>query len=71
MREPITPAETDALIERIRALSQPLDVIPTSVAEQLPRLEDIRAVIFDIYGTLFLSGSGEVGTRHLAAHGEP
>lgn len=45
----------------IRALSQPLEPIPTSLAPRLPTLPDIRAVAFDVYGTLVISGSGDIG----------
>ena len=33
----------------------------------LAELRGIRAVLFDVYGTLFISGSGEVGTSREAA----
>ena len=34
---------------------------PTGVAERLSPLDGIRAVLFDVYGTLFVSGSGDIG----------
>jgi putative hydrolase of the HAD superfamily len=34
---------------------------PTGFPAHLAALADIRAVIFDIYGTLFISGSGDIG----------
>jgi putative hydrolase of the HAD superfamily len=49
-----------ALIERIRQLSRPLEPRPTSVSERLEILQDIRAALFDVYGTLFISGSGDI-----------
>lgn len=49
------------LLTRIRDLSTPLDPQPTDYPEQLPELEGIRAVIFDIYGTLLISGTGDIG----------
>ena len=36
--------------------------VPTDIEERLPKLDDVRAVIFDVYGTLVISGSGDVGT---------
>ena len=35
---------------------------PTGIAPNYHHLPDIRAVLFDIYGTLLISGSGDVGT---------
>lgn len=49
------------LIARIRKLSQPCDPQPTNHATRLAELPDIRAVIFDIYGTLLISGTGDIG----------
>ncbi|HFD80955.1 MAG TPA: HAD family hydrolase [Gammaproteobacteria bacterium] len=54
-------AERNVLLERIRALSRPLQPEPTGYPPRLQPLADIRAVIFDIYGTLLVSGSGDVG----------
>lgn len=49
------------LIEIIRAKSRPLAPIGTDAALRLPAgLGSIRAVLFDIYGTLFISGSGDI-----------
>jgi putative hydrolase of the HAD superfamily len=45
----------------IRSLSHPLAPIETGAAPQLPRLSGIRAVAFDIYGTLVVSSSGDIG----------
>lgn len=41
---------------------QPLEPIPTDVVAELQRLPSVRAIIFDIYGTLVISGSGDVGS---------
>ncbi|MBA2117199.1 HAD family hydrolase [Bremerella alba] len=41
---------------------QPLAPIPTEQPAQLKELPEIRAVLFDVYGTLLVSGSGDVGT---------
>jgi putative hydrolase of the HAD superfamily len=42
----------------IRSHSFPMEPIPTGVEPRLRSLAGIRAVAFDIYGTLFLSGAG-------------
>jgi putative hydrolase of the HAD superfamily len=48
------------LLTRIRQLSFPLEPKPTGVSERLVPLNGIRAVLFDVYGTLFVSGSGDI-----------
>ncbi len=53
--------ESTQLLERIRDLSTPLQPQPTDCPERLTRLEGVRAVIFDVYGTMLISGSGDVG----------
>ncbi len=50
--------------------ARPLEPIPTGQNAVLARLEGVRAVLFDLYGTLFISGTGEVGTSREAACGE-
>lgn len=49
------------LIERIRALAAPLTPKPTGIAAQTDPLPGIRAVLFDVYGTLVISGCGDIG----------
>ena len=44
-----------------------LEPIATDVVPVLPKLESVRAVLLDIYGTLFVSGSGDVGVLREAA----
>jgi len=51
-----------SLIQLIRELSRPLAPDPTGVTAQLTQLKNIGAVLFDVYGTLFVSASGDVGT---------
>lgn len=53
--------EPTPLVRRIEALSTPLQPRATGVTPRLPRLEGIRAVVFDIYGTLLISASGDIG----------
>jgi len=50
-------------VDIFRELAQPLEPIPTGEAPRLARLAGIRVVLFDLYGTLLASGSGEVGTQ--------
>ena len=51
--------------EIFRRLYRPLEPIPTGEKPVLAGLSGIRAVLFDLYGTLFISASGEVGTSCL------
>jgi putative hydrolase of the HAD superfamily len=37
---------------------------PTGLEERLQPLPEIRAVLFDVYGTLFISGSGDISIAH-------
>ncbi len=57
----IDPSDNE-LVNRMRQLLQPLAPEPTSVAAELRPLPGIRSVLFDIYGTLLVSGSGDIGT---------
>ena len=52
----------NSLIQSIKNLSAPLEPIPTGTALRLEPLDGIETVLFDIYGTLLISGSGDVGT---------
>jgi len=53
--------------EIFRKQSRPLAPIRTGETPVLEELAGIRAVLFDVYGTLVVSGSGEVGTGKPAA----
>ncbi len=57
----------ESLSDIIRRLSEPLEPIATGLQPRLNKLSGIRAVLFDVYGTLFISGSGEVGTARQSA----
>jgi putative hydrolase of the HAD superfamily len=46
------------LVELVRATMTPLAVTPAGMTPKLPRLEGIRAVVFDLYGTLLISDAG-------------
>ena len=61
--------EQNILISRIRELSRPLEPIPTDAAPRPAALVGVRAVLFDVYGTLFISASGDVGTSSPAGNG--
>jgi putative hydrolase of the HAD superfamily len=50
------------LQESIRKNCPPLAPLPTGTPAQLNKLDQVKAVLFDVYGTLFVSGSGDVGT---------
>ncbi|MCB1095076.1 MAG: HAD family hydrolase [Verrucomicrobiae bacterium] len=47
-------------LEIMAAQSSQLDPVPTGLAPRLKKLDGIKAVVFDIYGTLFISGSGDI-----------
>jgi len=57
----ITDAMRADLLERIRALSTPLKPDATDYQCQNTLKVPIRAVIFDVYGTLLISQTGDVG----------
>ena len=46
---------------RFKELSQPLDRIDTGTMPKLQRLEGIQVIAYDFYGTLFISGVGDIG----------
>ena len=54
----------------MRKLLTPLTPEPTSVSPILRPLPGIRIVLFDIYGTLLASASGDIGTREDQADGK-
>lgn len=52
----------NTLIDSIQNLSKPLEPIATGHPLKLNVLDGVDTVLFDIYGTLLVSGSGDVGT---------
>ncbi|MFV1966732.1 MAG: HAD family hydrolase [Pirellulaceae bacterium] len=50
----------DKLGATIHRLSKPLEPLPTETAPRLDTLPGLRAVLFDIYGTLLTSASGDI-----------
>lgn len=70
--ESVTPAQAQTPAQVIFNLSKPLDPEPTDEAPVLAKLPGLRAVVFDVYGTLLVSGSGDIslaseGSRGAAA----
>ena len=61
MDEHLSANQKLKLIQQIKALSSPMNPKPTDMATKLTSLPGIRAVLFDVYGTLFISGSGDIG----------
>ena len=54
----------------IRDASAPLEPRPTETPADLRELSGIKAVLFDVYGTLVISGSGDVGVNAAAGRGD-
>lgn len=51
----------NALLARARLLLGPLEPVPAGVRAEPASLNGVRAVLFDIYGTLLVSVSGDIG----------
>jgi putative hydrolase of the HAD superfamily len=49
------------LHKRFKNLSEPLEPIDTETIPTLHELKDIRVIAYDFYGTLFISGVGDIG----------
>jgi putative hydrolase of the HAD superfamily len=47
------------LLDRIRQLSAPMDLKPIAEQPVLTSIEGVKAVVFDFYGTMFISGTGD------------
>lgn len=58
MKEPFP--DSAKLAGRVRTLSRPLDPVPTDMSPRLPPMPGVRAVLFDVYGTLFISAAGDI-----------
>jgi len=48
-------------LNRIRQLCAPLEPVATNIPAKLAPVPDIRCVLWDVYGTLLISGSGDIG----------
>ncbi len=55
--------------EIVRRLCRPLTLQPTGEPPVLKPMSDIQGVLFDVYGTMFISGSGDVGVAQESAAG--
>lgn len=53
---------SQTLLNAIRQRSVPLDPLSSGAAIRLRAIDSVETVLFDIYGTLLISGSGDVGT---------
>jgi putative hydrolase of the HAD superfamily len=58
-----------ALITRLRHHGRLLVPVPTGQQHRLSPLPTIRAVAFDLYGTLFISASGDISSSDTRARG--
>lgn len=56
------------LIKRIQDLANPMEPIPTGQEPKLEKLDGIKAIVFDVYGTLFVSGTGDTNVHHRDDH---
>ncbi len=55
---------TSRFAPSIRHACRPLQPIPTDTSPRLGELSSIRVVLFDIYGTLLISSSGDLQSNH-------
>lgn len=55
------PSLKKKLIKRIEELAEPLSPIPIDHATSLRKIAGIKCVAFDFYGTMFISGVGDIG----------
>lgn len=55
------PSLKKKLIERIKELAEPLSPISIDHATKLKKITGISCVAFDFYGTMFISGVGDIG----------
>ena len=63
------PTSPDTLIALLRRQSGPLAPVPTGVPPSKTSLSGIRHLAFDVYGTLFVSGVGDIGNSSPADRG--
>ncbi|HIE10965.1 MAG TPA: HAD family hydrolase [Kiritimatiellae bacterium] len=56
------PTRNRELVDLARRLLRPLDPLPAGVRARYGKLEGVRCILFDIYGTLLVSAAGDVGT---------
>lgn len=51
----------DRLSEIIKKKTVPMSPYPTDLEARLPAVEGIKAIFFDVYGTMLISGTGDIG----------
>lgn len=68
MNHPEEHETAGSSLEAVLTFREPLDPIATDVIERIERLPAVRAVVFDVYGTLVISGSGDVGSADTQSH---
>ena len=56
------------LIEMVKDNSPSMLAEPARVIPNLNSFQNIRAIIFDVYGTLFISGAGDIGLTNFGDH---
>ena len=54
--------EIESWVEGILLHRMEMQPVETHVEPRLQKISGIKAVVFDIYGTLVISGSGDVGS---------
>lgn len=54
-------SDSKFLKERFLSIAKPLQALATNTEPKLRKLDGIRFLIFDFYGTLFISGVGDIG----------
>lgn len=57
----LSKEDHNILAERFKALSHPLKPLPTGTDPVLENLNGIKVITYDVYGTLFISGVGDIG----------
>lgn len=63
------PEEQAALTRRMAERCVPMVPMPTGIEPRLTVLAGVRAILFDVYGTLFICGTGDLGLNPEAARG--
>lgn len=59
----MTPGDSRSELQVLaRSLLQPREPIPVEIVEHLEPIRGIRAILFDVYGTLLVSVSGDIGS---------
>ncbi|MBU1909454.1 MAG: HAD family hydrolase, partial [Verrucomicrobia bacterium] len=69
MSPELNPESRGELVRLLAARASPMAPMPTDAEPSLPKLAGVKAVLFDVYGTLFISGTGDIGLQQEAARG--